>query len=131
MKLLIPYLYKRYDDDAFAIADKITEWSKGVKKRSQAGVLYDLAMFKEKLCDIIDDGLLETIDPDDQLAFYNAVRVVEDRETYAYKFKYSKRYQCKKCHGECEVDMVQTRRFDEPATKVITCINCGFRRTES
>ena len=52
-------------------------------------------------------------------------------EKKAYELKQKKKgstiFSCKKCkQSNCNVEQKQTRSADEPATTIVTCLECGF-----
>ena len=53
-----------------------------------------------------------------------------ERKTYESKKKKQKgttTFCCKKCkNNNCDVTRKQTRAADEPATTIVTCLECGF-----
>lgn len=57
--------------------------------------------------------------------------ILKKKENIEYKknnFKHTTAYTCRSCkNNKCEVYELQTRSADEPATKIITCINCKNR----
>jgi DNA-directed RNA polymerase subunit M/transcription elongation factor TFIIS len=57
-------------------------------------------------------------------------KIVKKRELEEYKKNNqatSNVFQCKKCKNrKCQVTQKQTRSADEPATTVVTCMECGY-----
>ena len=57
-------------------------------------------------------------------------QTIIDKKTYEMKKKKQKgttTFSCKKCkNNNCDVTQKQTRAADEPATTIVTCLECGF-----
>lgn len=96
--------------------------------------LYLLTLLDEGLMPILGDNsrlVLDQIDykfdiGDSIQIFYD---IIEKKEQYGYQFVYSDWFKCKKCGGPCEISNYQVRRADEAMTQVVTCVNCGYKRT--
>ena len=57
-------------------------------------------------------------------------QAIIEKKTYEMKKKKQKgttTFSCKKCkNNNCDVTQKQTRAADEPATTIVTCLECGF-----
>ncbi len=72
----------------------------------------------------------------EELAFLKPHEMNPDKykniiEKKAYELKQKKKgsniFSCKKCkQSNCNVEQKQTRSADEPATTIVTCLECGF-----
>jgi DNA-directed RNA polymerase subunit M/transcription elongation factor TFIIS len=98
--------------------------------------LSELLHFFEKSEYIIEGINDNTIDPSNLCNMKphelnpEKYQTIIERKTYEMKKKKQKgttTFSCKKCkNNNCDVTQKQTRAADEPATTIVTCLECGF-----